>query len=277
MKNQLDHLLLGSLLLGHLILLTSQDDSRGSPVERAALSVWGPIAHSARAVADGVAGFGDNLRRAGSLREENHRLQGEVEAMRRRLVELHGVEEELDRLARISDYQGFDTDSLFVADVVYVDQTSSLSTLVIHTGADRAHRNQPVVTDRGLVGRVLVAARAYAKVLLLTDRSAAAGAMIQRTRRRGIAYGGGENTLILDDIPLLENVEIGDEVVTAGIDGIFPRGIPIGHVRTLRPSDGLFYRIEVEPAIDFGVLDQVYVLTAEVIPDEIWEELYGRR
>lgn len=81
--------------------------------------------------------------------------------------------------------------------------------------------------------------------------------------------GGGESILLLDNIPLQEDVRAGDEVVTAGIDGVFPRGIPIGTVIDVVPGPELFHRIRVRPHIDFGLLDQVYVLTEEVVPSEI--------
>ena len=156
--------------------------------------------------------------------------------------------------------------------MVYVDHASWLRTLVLYTGAAEPRRNQPVVTARGLVGRIVVPAEPYAKVLLITDRSASVSAMIQRTRRRGMVRGSKEH-LLLDNIPLQEDVRPGDQVVTAGIDGVFPRGIPIGVVTEVEPGPELFHRIRVSPHIDFGLLDQVYVLTEEVVPSEIKEAL----
>ncbi len=274
MNGRWSHLLLAVLLLGQLVLLSSQDEARGSLLEGLTLAALAPIAHSVDSTAEGVDGFFANLKLGRTLRDENRRLRQEIEAMRRELVGLHGVEEELERLARLSDYTRFDIEGFLVADVVYIDRASWLRTLVAYTGNERTRRNQPVVTAQGLVGRVVVAARRYAKVLLVTDRSASVSAMIRRTRRRGMVRGGG-GELILDNIPLLADVKVGDRVVTAGIDGVFPRGIPIGEVTSIEEGSGLFHRIRVAPAIDFGILDQVYVLTEEVIPAEIKELFYG--
>ena len=196
--------------------------------------------------------------------------------MRGRLVRLHGVEEELERLLQSSSDGRFDSSSFLVADVLYIDRASWLRTLVIYTANGTPQRNQPVVTAQGLVGRIIVPASRYAKVLLVTDRSASVSAMVERTRRRGIVRGEGGEALALDNISLLADVEIGDRVVTAGIDGVFPRGIPIGEVTAVMPGNGLFHRIAVAPAIDFGLLDQVYVVTKEVIPAEIRERFYGK-
>ncbi len=277
MSERWNYLLLGLVLLGHLILLSTQSQTRGSLLEGLVLNALGPAVHSVQSTADGVSSFFESFRLAGVVRAENRRLKHELEAMRGQLVRLHGVEEELERLARLSDYARLDSSSFLVADVVYLDRASWLRTLVIYTGSEPPQRNQPVVTAQGLVGRIIVPARRYAKVLLVTDRSAAVSAMIQRTRRRGIVRGGGGETLVLDNIPLLADARPGDQVVTAGIDGVFPRGIPIGEVVAVDQGHGLFHRIQVSPAIDFGRLDKVYVLTEEVIPAEIREQLYGER
>ncbi len=267
--------MLTALLAGQLILLSTNPRSRGSTLEGVVLGALGPIAHAAAFLSDGVAGFFGSFRLARTLREENSQLRRELETVQRDLVRLHGVEEELTRLSQVSGYSRPEAGRFFVADVVFVDQASWLRTLVLYTGAAEPRRNQPVVTAKGLVGRIVVPAKPYAKVLLVTDRAAAVSAMIQRTRRRGVIRGGGEELLLLRNIPLQEDVVPGDRVVTAGIDGVFPRGIPIGTVVDVEPGPELFHRIRVQPHIDFALLDQVYVLTEEVVPSEIKEALSG--
>ncbi len=269
MSQRWNLLLLAVLLLGQLILLSADPSSRGSTLEGIVLNALGPMAHAVTAASDGVAGFFDSFRLAGTLREENRRLRQELESTQRSLVRLHGVEEELQRLSRVSGYSRPESGRFFVADVVYVDRASWLRTLVLYTGSAEPSRNQPVITAGGLVGRIVVPAKPYAKVLLLTDRSASVSAMIERTRRRGMVRGSGEESLLLDNIPLQETVRPGDRVVTAGIDGVFPRGIPIGVVTDVEPGPELFHRIRVRPHIDLAILDQVYVLTEEVVPSEI--------
>ena len=273
MSQRWNLVLLVVLLLGQLVLLSSDPSSRGSTLEGIVLATLAPVAHAATAVHDGATGVFESFRLARTLREENRRLRQELEATRRSLVRLHGVEEELGRLSRISGYSRPESGRFFVADVVYVDRASWLRTLVIYTGSAAPRRNQPVITARGLVGRIVVPAKPYAKVLLLTDRSASVSAMLERTRRRGMIRGSGEEPLLLDNIPLQENVRPGDRVVTAGIDGVFPRGIPIGVVTRVEPGPELFHSIDVEPHIDLAILDQVYVLTEEVVPSEIKEAL----
>ncbi len=273
MSQRWNLVLLVILLFGQLILLSADPASRGSTLESIVLGSLGPVAHTATAASDTVTGVFESFRLAGTLREENRQLRDELEAMQRSLVRLHGVEEELQRLSRISGYSRPESGRFFVADVVYVDRASWLRTLVIYTGSAEPSHNQPVITARGLVGRIVVPAEPYAKVLLLTDRSAAVSAMIERTRRRGMVRGNGEEPLLLDNIPLQEDIRPGDRVVTAGIDGVFPRGIPIGVVTDVEPGAELFHHIRVQPYIDLAILDQVYVLTEQVVPTEIKEAL----
>jgi rod shape-determining protein MreC len=217
---------------------------------------------------DKARGSIDSLRLAGTLRRDNLELRREIVRLRHELVRLQGVEEKLVRLSRTTGYTRPETGDAILADVVYVDQASWLRTLVLYTGTIEPRRNQPVVTDRGLVGRIVVPAGRYAKVLLLTDPSLAVSAMIERTRQRGMVRGGGDE-LTLDHIPLKADVRLGDRVVTAGIDGIFPRGVPIGRVSEVAPGPGLFLRVALRPAVDFEALDQVYVLTREAVPAEV--------
>ena len=273
MSERWNRLMLALLLLGHLFLLSNRPQTRGGPMERWLLGIFGPVAGATAATVSGAGSFFDNFKWVGTLRKENAELRSLLEEARHEMVRLHGIEEELDRLASLSSYTRTFGEVSFVADVVFSDPRSWLRTLVIHTGRERAERNQPVVTDQGLVGRVLEASGGYAKVLLLIDRSAAASAMVQRTRRQGLARGAGTSGLLLDNIPSRSDVRVGDRVVTAGLDGIFPRGLPIGVVTKVEPTQGLFHHIEVEPAVDLGLLDQVYILPHEPLPDSVRGEL----
>ncbi len=275
MSQRLNLLLLTALLLGQLILLSTHRQARGSALESLVLGTLGPIVRLASNTWDRTGEAFASLRLAAGLRQENRELSGQLASLRRELVRLQGVEEELSRLSGASEYRHRRVGDFFVAEVVYIDQASWLRTLVFYSRTEMPQRNQPVVTDLGLVGRTVAIAGRYGKVLLLTDRSASVSAMIERTRRRGIVRGDGQKALVLDNIPQLADVAPGDRVVTAGIDGVFPRGIPIGTVTAVEDGPGLFLGIRVAPSIDLDLLDRVYVLTQEVVPEKIKQTLSG--
>ena len=269
MPKRWNYLLFVVLLLGQLLLLAATEPTRDSRLERWLLQVQAPVVHAGASVAGGVLGGLEGVRLNRTLREQNESLRDELATAQGELLRLQNVEDELLRLSRAVDYTRRDAGTFFVAEVVYVDQASTLRTLVLYTGTERPKRNQAVRTPLGLVGRVIVPAGRYAKVQLITDRASSVSAMVERTRRKGMVRGTSGGGLELALLPRQADVREGDSVVTAGIDGVYPRGIPIGTVRAVVPTEGLFLSIELDPAIDLGLLEQVYVLTAEPVPADI--------
>lgn len=273
MSDRFNQLLLALLLFLHLYLLAHQPETSGNRLESATLRVLGPIGRGSASVSEGFAGFFSSFRLLGSLRRENARLRQELDDLGLQVVRLRAAEEELDgrRRARRDNVASFGES--FPADVVFIDPTSWLRVMVIYSPTEVPRHNQPVLTAQGLVGRVVAPAGHYAKVLLITDRSAAVGALIERTRRQGLIEGDGAASLWLKHVPVQFDVRVGDRIVTAGIDGIFPRGVPVGEVVSVEADQGIFHRIVVQPAVDLGALETVHVLTRSAIPEEVREEL----
>ncbi len=268
--------LLFALLVSQFLLLSAQipePGARTSRLEAAVLRIVAPFAHLVSSLSDGAAAASAGLARRGELIEENRRLKEEVEILRRRQAELHGIEESLRRLSAVLEYTPPPGRTLRVADIVYIDHASWLQTLMLYVGAAPVRPNQPVVSSEGLVGRVIVVPAPYAKVQLITDRAASVGAMIQRTRRQGVVRGASGGALEMSFVPLQADVQVGDLVVTAGIDGVYPLGIPVGTVTEVSPGNELFHRIRLVPRVDFGVLDQVYVLQRDPVPETAREAL----
>ncbi|MDX1630244.1 MAG: rod shape-determining protein MreC [Thermoanaerobaculia bacterium] len=262
------------LLLGQLVLLTRQTPRRGPnapPMARAVLRVVAPLAEAVAGVEEAARATARAWRTRESLQEENARLRQRLEALEGELLRLEGVEVERDRLAEALEYGRARDRRLQVADVVFADYRSWLRNFVIRVGPRGVQANQPVVAPRGLVGRVVTVAEPYARVQLITDRSSAVGAMIARTRRQGILRGQGNDPLTLEYVPLSADVRRGDEVVTAGIDRVYPQGIATGVVISVEPGPRLFHRIEVLPRVDFGVVDTVYLLPKEPLPTDLGE------
>ena len=274
MTERRSHWLLAFLLLGQLLLLGAQVPATAdrTVLEATLLRLVAPLAHGVEGTGDVVSSFGDRLRERRRLRSENERLRSEVEELRRERIRFLGLEGELSRLREAVGYTPPGAGDFLAADIVYIDHASWLQTIFLHVGAGQVATNQAVVSGDGLVGRVVVAAEPYAKVQLITDRAASVGAMIERTRRQGVVRGSDPGLLEMDFVPLQEDVRVGDLVLSAGIDGVFPRGLPVGVVVSVEPGDELFHRIRLRPAVDFGELDQVFVLARQPIPDELKEE-----
>lgn len=264
-----------ALVLAEFLVLSGEVARRGrsGPLfELVALRLVAPLAATVDEITDLRSELGESWRRHRRLAEENRRLAARVEDLERELLRRESLQGDFERLADALSYARREGRRLSVADVVYADHASWLRSLVVHVGVDGAVVDQPVLAPEGLVGRVTSVAGRYAKVQLVTDRASAVGAMIARTRRQGVLRGRGSDTMSLEYVPLQADVRIGDRVVTAGIDAVFPRGITVGVVQSVEPSEQLFHRITVASTVDFGLLDHVYLLRPVEIPSELVEE-----
>lgn len=264
-------LLLG-VLLAQFVLLSAQVrsvDQSHNLLEASLLRLVAPLAQAVDASAGAASRLRGSFETRRALLVDNEKLRNELEVMRKQRVETFGLEQKLELLSKAASYaQSVDAPPR-VADVVLLDYGSWQQTLMLYVGENGVERQQPVVTDAGLVGRVVVPAGHYAKVQLITDRSASVGAMIERSRRQGVVRGGEQGLLEMDFVPLQEEVKVGDRVVTAGIDGVYPRGIPVGTVVSVAPGDELFHLIAIVPAVDLGQMDQVFLLRPERVPADL--------
>ncbi len=132
-----------------------------------------------------------------------------------------------------------------------------------------------VLAPAGVVGRVIVPSARAAKVQLLIDRNAAAGALVERSRAQGVVLGTGDNTLHLEYVTGSADVKVGDKVVTSGNDGIYPKGFLIGTVQLIERSGGAYGSIVLRPAVDFSSIEEVLVVTTP--PAEGVEPAEGAR
>ncbi len=268
-------------LVGQLVLLGLQvpgAGGKGTYLGVLGLRMIGPFARGIAGASRTLRSSQESLRRQGHLVDENRRLHREVEDLQLRLLRFEDVSSEAARLGEALRYAPPPIGELRAADVVYLDFSSWLTTLVIYAGKAPIRVDQVVLAPTGLVGRVVEVAAPYAKVQLLTDRSANVGALIVRTRRQGVLRGAGSGALELEYIPVQADVRAGDRVLTAGIDGIFPRGIPIGTVVAVKNRGQLFHEIGVASAVDLRALDRVYLLGWQPVPAGLREVVAdGRR
>ena len=119
----------------------------------------------------------------------------------------------------------------------------------------------PVITDEGVVGLVTRTSPHAAKTMLVLDRQSRIDAMIQRNRVRGMVSGNGSGQLNFEFVVLGADVRIGDRVITSGLGGVYPKGLDLGEVTVVSdPSGSLVQAASLNPAVDFGRLEQVFVM-----------------
>jgi rod shape-determining protein MreC len=120
--------------------------------------------------------------------------------------------------------------------------------------------NMAVIASTGVVGRIVTPAPNAAKVQLVIDQNAAAGALVERSRAQGIVVGRGTDTVRMDFVPATADVILGDAIVTSGVDGIYPQGFVIGKVVQVNNGNGIYKAITVRPSVDFNRLEEVLVI-----------------
>ena len=119
----------------------------------------------------------------------------------------------------------------------------------------------PIITDAGLVGRVVTASGGYAIGQILLHKDFRASAKVQRGRVDGILVWEGGTTLALKNVAKTLDVQVGDAVITSEYSSLYPAGIKIGVVSKTHQSPGaLFQTVEITPGVDFSRLEEVFVV-----------------
>ena len=157
--------------------------------------------------------------------------------------------------------------------MVASEPSSIIQSILIDIGkANGIEPGMPVVTERGLVGRVTDVYSNASRVLLITDSSSNVNTLLQNTRLRGILRGRAGQQPIMDYLPQDNKVLVGDIVVTSGEGGNFPAGIPVGQVVEVEQNDvEMFQRAVVRTTVDFDTLETVLVVTNFVsLSDADW-------
>ncbi|WP_290991609.1 rod shape-determining protein MreC [Fibrobacter sp.] len=199
------------------------------------------------------------------LKEENARLRQETYHAREGLQELA----RLHTLVRFDDKWDY---PIVTSRVVGHNPGRFLTTMVINRGTEHGvHENMPVFSMNGLVGKVSKATLNHSRVQLLVDPNLKLSVMDRKTRVVGFLESM-DGVRLTAMVPTHAGIRPGDTLITSGLGGIFPKGIPVGTVKDVRKSDlDVMRQMDVEPFQDFTTLEEVFVMEKE--PDWIVKEL----
>ncbi len=200
-----------------------------------------------------------------NLQEEIDRLNRELETYHMRLEEYRQAYSQNRSLETELDFKKQTNFPSLMARVVGKDPSFWFQTLIVDRGEnDGVVPGMAARNYRGVVGQVVQVSDNYSKVLLANAPSSAIDAIVQKSRVRGILKGAGEQGYILQYVLKNGDVKEGDVIVTAGIGGVFPPGIPLGTVsKVVSKRRGMFLNIEVEPAVDFSRLEFFHINLSE--------------
>lgn len=169
--------------------------------------------------------------------------------------------------ARLRNLMGFQkkmAGQMIAAEVVGKDPSPWSKTIIVDKGiSDGVQLGQPVVIPEGITGLVIDAANHYSKVLLLIDPSSAVAALVQKTRARGIVKGSTSGKCVFKYVLRKHDISVGDDVVSSGLDGVFPKGLRVGRVSEIvKLNAGIFQEVSVTPYADFETLEEVFIISS---------------
>jgi rod shape-determining protein MreC len=239
-----------------------------SPVQGVLVGLTTPFQKAASLVATQFGELAQTARDLRGLRQRNEDLEAENARLLLENVRLREVEAEAvilrDLLTFAKANPSFEIQGAHVVGRVISQEPSNLkSYLTLDVGRDeQVDRNMPVVTDRGLVGRISEVGNGWSRVLLITDVSSSVNALTQSTRAAGLIQGQVDGSLVMRAIPQADTVSVGDTVFTSGLGGNFPRQILVGQITEVERRDSdLYQTATVQPTVDFGRLEAVLVVT----------------
>jgi len=196
------------------------------------------------------------------VRAENERLVvlvAELEEANLQFREALVASGYLDRIVAMRD--DFEIPML-PSEVVGLDVSPLFRSVLVDRGSRHGVRpGSPVITHQGVVGLVTRTSPNAAKTMLVLDRQSRIDAVIQRTRARGMVSGRGSGELAFEFVALGADLRIGDIVITSGLGGVYPKGLSLGEVVAVSDPEGsLVQSATLKPAVDFGRLEQVFVM-----------------
>ena len=191
------------------------------------------------------------------LKEENEKLTAEN-------AKLKEADETASRLQDLLKLQSTYSLESTAAHVISGSTDTWTSTVTIDKGTSSGLTvGMPVTDSAGVIGQIIECGVSSSTVRLITDESSSVSAMVQSSRAQGMLRGSADGTLRLTLVRTDQTVKTGDLVVTSGLGGVFPKGLPLGKVTNVeRTSGSMYYTITVKAFSSTGSFEEVLVITA---------------
>lgn len=262
--------LLVAVLAGCLALLTLQTRGYGARAADVVTLVMTPIQTAFAAVPRAALGAWSAYLDWKGVRAENRRLREEIQRLRVDALWVSEAVDENRRLRHLLDLRNRLPVSTLPGEVIAREWGGWVRSLTINRGrGDDIRRLTAVISPDGLVGRIVDVRLGASIVQVLTDPSSTVGAHALRTRTPGIVEGEPRGTIRFKYMARDgAGIAVDDVIVTSGLGGVFPRGVPIGRVRAIDDrGSALFHYALLAPAVDFARVDEVLLVTGEAKPD----------
>ena len=223
-----------------------------------------PVAEVFKHMGRGIRGVWTGYIDLRHVRQHDKDLQYQIDQLRLQEASLAEDARQGQRLQRMLAFKQQYIGKTVAAQVVGTGGGDTSRVAIIDKGAnDGIKPDQAVITPDGIVGKVRDVFPSSAQVLLLDDQSSGAGVVLITTRSRGILRGTASGELIIGNLLPDERIKPGETVITSGGDRVFPRGLPVGVVRSSKPDPDHqpYAAIMIKPAANLDRLEEVLVVT----------------
>ncbi len=193
---------------------------------------------------------------------DNEMLRNENKQMMILQNKVRTLEVENQLLSRLLNYVPPAEASFMSAQIVAESSDNFTHMLLVYIGDENVKKGQIVMGDESVIGRIDTVSAPYAKVILITDINSKIPVVVERTRVRGILSGNNKDLPQLIFMRSTTDIQEGDIVVTSGVGGMFPAGLPIGFVSSITGN-----KVEVEPMADISRIEYVRIVDYGLTPD----------
>lgn len=230
--------------------------------QRLVVEVVAPLQKGITSSREELGDLVDNYVRIVNTSKENVYLKEKIGRLENDLFQMEEIRRENFRLKQMLRYSEDIQQDKILAQVIGWDSANQFKVLRLNRGEnDGIQLMAPVITHKGLVGYVYRLGSHYADVLTILDPNNRVDALIERTRTHGIVEGVFNHRCALKYVNRNEPIEIGDKMITAGVGGIYPKGIKVGIITDIdRETAGMTLGVEITPSVDFHKLEEVLVL-----------------
>ena len=197
------------------------------------------------------------------VQDYNQKLISRLNALETVNSQLTELEKENTRLKNLLQSKQSQIPNSIAARVIGYDPSGWVQSVTLNRGSQDGIRvNSAVVESAGVVGQVISVSPNTSRVLLITDRASNVDGLIQESRTRGVLEGNGTNFAEFRYVNESDAVQIGDKIISSGMDLVYPKGLVLGVViNVTKSSGGLFKSVKVSPVVSFSKLEDVLVIT----------------
>ena len=245
-----DYLILSILIIISFILIVSNDNSQVRFLRAVAVGFVGSVQSAFSAVPNVFEIQKENE----FLREKNLELSNEISALKE--AKLENI-----RFTKMLGIKEKNIPGVIISSIVNKSLINARNTITLNVGeSDSVKINMPVITDEGLVGRIVSLSSNYSIAQILYNRSLSITVKDQRSRVDGILNYDGSGNLMINNVPKSADVKVGDVIITSEYSNYFPAGIPVGTIVEEGNLDNLFKKIIIKPLVSFSGLEEVFIL-----------------